>query len=159
MQGLRLTQLFIISKKSFSLTITGDSDPSVELYPQDYCNIVSEITQPKCLSYSIAELFADEDFKNGPKMSSAHISSQTIINAINDEEHSNVFLFNKDFKTYLGGIERNATGHIIGAKATFVQFFGHVNLTAITSEDRKKSSIGAPVSTKKNNYFLPLSND
>ena len=135
------------------MTTTGDSDPSVELYPQDYCNIVNEITQPKCLSYSIAELFADEDFKNGPKMSSADISSQTIINAINDEEHSNVFLFNKDFKTYLGGIERNATGHIIGAKATFVQFFGHVNPTAITLEDRKKSSIGAPVSTKKIIFF------
>ena len=124
---------------------TGDSsDPSVELYPQDYCNIVTEVTHPKCLANSIAELFVDEDYKNGPKDS--EISPQAIIDAVNNEwQNSNVFLFKKNFTQYLGGIERNATGHIIAAKATVIQFFGHVNLEAITTEDKKKNSFGAPV--------------
>ena len=129
----------------FSLKPFGESDPSVELYPQDYCNIVNEVTKPKCLQNSIAELFAQDEFSHGQKIL-ANISQQTIIDTINNEEYSQVFLFNKNFTTYLGGVERNETGHIIGAKATVVQFFGHVNLTAITEADEKKNAIGAPVS-------------
>ena len=141
-------------KRTFRLATTEDSDssdPSVELYPQDYCNIVNEVTHPKCLANSIAEIFVDEDYKNGPKDS--EISPQAIIDAINNEwQNSNVFLFKKNFTQYLGGIERNATGHIVGAKAAVIQFFGHVNLEAITLEDKKKNSFGAPVNN--DSYFF-----
>ena len=51
-----------------------------------------------------------------------------------------MFLIEKDFNRFLGGIERNSTGHIIGAKATYINWFSEANLTAATLEKKSDPS-------------------
>ena len=40
------------------------------------------------------------------------------------------FLQERDFSQYLGGIEYDVQGRIVGAKATFIRWFGESNTTA-----------------------------
>ena len=35
----------------------------------------------------------------------------------------------KDYNRFLGGIERNSSGHIISAKATFINWFSEADIT------------------------------
>lgn len=137
---------FIIMNFNYSL-----SDPSVELYPQDYCKIVTEVTTPTCLEMGICELWAKNGYDSQTTLDALKdLTQEDIINAVNDKTFSEIFLFNKDFKAYLGGIEKNSSGHIIGAKATTIHFYGRIDLDAITEADKKANNFGAPVS------LLPL---
>ena len=47
----------------------------------------------------------------------------------------------RNFTKFLGDIERNSTGHIIGAKATFINWFSEANLTTV-SEDSARENLG-----------------
>ena len=64
---------------------------------------------------------------------------------MNTETFSKILGFDQDFQKYLGGVTRNATGHIVEAKATFIRFFGKVNVSAITKTDTSSTSKGSPV--------------
>jgi hypothetical protein len=46
-----------------------------------------------------------------------------------------VFLHDRNFQTFLGDIQRNSTGHIIGAKATYIHWFSQANVSASNSLD------------------------
>lgn len=70
---------------------------------------------------------------------------QDIINTVNSKSFSEIFLFDKNFTAYLGGVEKNSSGHIIGAKATIIRFYGQIELDAVTEEDKKASNFGPPV--------------
>ena len=49
-------------------------------------------------------------------------------------------MIEKQFDRFLGGIQRNSTGHIIGAKATFINWFSEANLTAASLEKKSDPS-------------------
>ena len=51
-----------------------------------------------------------------------------------------MFLIEKDFSRFFGGIEKNSTGHIIGAKATYINWFSEANLTAASLEKKSDPS-------------------
>lgn len=97
----------------------------------------------------ISELWAKDGYDSQTTLDTFQdITQEDIINAINDNTFSEIFLFNKDFSAYLGGIEKNSSGHIIGAKATTIHFYGRIDLDAITEADKKANNFGAPVSWK-----------
>ncbi len=94
----------------------------------------------------IAEMWAKNGFTSDEALEGIQrLTAEDIINAINNDNYSEVFLLNKNFTKFLGGIERNSTGHIIGAKATVIQFYGKIELDSVTEEDKKSNSYGAPV--------------
>ena len=67
-----------------------------------------------------------------------NLTQDQLINAINSVEISGVFLTPRNFTKFLGEIERNSTGHIIGAKATYMNWFSEANLTALTSGSKSE---------------------
>ena len=50
-----------------------------------------------------------------------------------------MFLHERDFSEYLGGVERDANGKIIKAKATFIRWFGKSNTTEVKRMERDKT--------------------
>ena len=116
------------------------------MYPKKYCNIVADSTKPTCFESSIAELWVKDVYSSSESWSAIHnLNQEDIITAINTQNFSEIFLFDKDFTAYLGGITRNSSDHIIGAKATIIQFFGKIDIDAITEEDKRSISL-TPVS-------------
>ena len=110
---------------------------------------MKDVTEPTCLETSIAELWAQDANFTSQKTRDfvAKLSKQEIINAINEKEFSEVFLFDKNFEDFLGGITRNSSGHIIGAKATVINFFGQIDIDALTEDEIKfNTNFGPPVS-------------
>lgn len=53
---------------------------------------------------------------------------------------SGLFLSDKKFDRFLGGIVRNSTGAIVSAKATFINWFSEANITTITSDSSEEPS-------------------
>ena len=104
----KITKLLFWSNRS-------ENDPSIELYPEKYCKIVDEVTEPTCLETSILEIWARNGF-NSPEAEEtiSALTSQDILDGINTKNFSEVFLYNKNFHSMLGGIIKNETGHIIG---------------------------------------------
>ena len=84
----------------------------------------------------------------GLKDKIANATKQEILDMINTKSFSEIFLFDKDFTALLGGITKNSSNHIIGAKATILRFYGQIDLDAITEVDKKSSGYGPPVSLK-----------
>ena len=84
---------------------------TLEGLPKDiYCDVI-ETLEDKCGEYSLLEIWQYER---------AHISGLTeedIIHAINTVEESPVFGYKTNYVNYLGRVERNSTGHVVGAKS------------------------------------------
>ena len=131
-------------KRSPSGQIDLGFDPSVDLYPGDYCNIIKDLTEEKCMENSLLELWSEDNYGEKTDEILETLTVQDIINAVNTESYSKVLGFDQDFHKYLGGVTKNETGHIVAAKATFIRFFGKVNVSAIGSE-MSSSSKGSPV--------------
>lgn len=91
-----------------------------------------------CLFFSLLELFATSGAINETYIE--NLTQEDIIRNLNSGNKSGVFLIEKDFNRFLGGIERNSTGHIIGAKATYINWFSEANLTAATLEKKSDPS-------------------
>eukprot|EP00095_Tigriopus_kingsejongensis_P012251 snap_masked-scaffold472_size162276-processed-gene-0.4 protein:Tk12251 transcript:snap_masked-scaffold472_size162276-processed-gene-0.4-mRNA-1 annotation:"hypothetical protein DAPPUDRAFT_306990" len=126
--------------------IQGMPDPSIELYPVDYCEIVKEITQSACFESSLLELWAPDDYGVVTHDVVKRLTIEDILAKINKPVgFSEVFKRPVDFTQYLGGISRNASGSIIGAKATFIRFFGKINASAITEDAQVSTGKGQPV--------------
>ena len=115
-------------------------DPSIDLYPGDYCNIIQDLSEDKCLENSLLELFSEDNYGNKTDAIIEKLTQEDIIEKVNTETFSKVLGFDQDFKKYLGGITRDESGRIIGAKATFIRFFGKVNISAISKEDLSSSA-------------------
>ncbi len=90
-----------------------------------------------CVNINFNSVFIDQF--------SGNLTLDDVIAGINNISYSKVFLTDKDFTKYLGGIERNSSGHIVGAKAAVISLFGKTNLSAITEKERQANNIGAPV--------------
>ena len=124
-------------------------DPSIELYPSDYCSIVNQITKNACFETSLLEMWSSDNY--GPETGEAirSLTREQILDGVNAESGSSqVFKRPTDFSSYLGGIERDSSGRIVSAKATYIRFFGRINASAISEDERRtaNSNKGKPVS-------------
>ena len=88
--------------------------------------------------FSLLELFATAGAINETYIE--NLTQEDIIRNLNNGNKSGVFLIEKDFSRFFGGIEKNSTGHIIGAKATYINWFSEANLTAATLEKKSDPS-------------------
>merc|ERR1712038_1047689 len=76
-----------------------------------YCDLVTTLNE-KCILTNLLEIWRyDEQLI----LTTTH---QEIINAVNSLTKSPWFGYDTDYSKFLGGIERNASGHIISAKTT-----------------------------------------
>jgi len=131
--------------KRYKRQIDLGFDPSIELYPGDYCNIINDMTEYKCMENSLLEIWSPDNY--GPETDELldNLTEEDIIKAVNEISYSKVLGISQDFTKYLGSITRNSSGHIISAKATWMRFFGKVNISAITEVDKGSNSKGSPV--------------
>jgi len=137
-----------LEKRSLSRfrRVADDFDPSVELYAGgDYCNLIDGLIEQKCMEFSILELWAKDNYRTGTQNKIENLTQQDIVDAINLISISPVFDREQDFSKYLGDIKRNSTGHIIGAGAMYIRFFGKVNTSAISDDESAAVSKGSPV--------------
>ena len=109
-------------------------DPSVELYESgDYCNIIKDMTEHRCLENSLLEIWAGDNYGPDTEAVLASLTQQEIIDKVNNASYSAALGTDQDFSKYLGSVERNSSGHIVRARATFIRFFGQINQTAISA--------------------------
>ena len=87
------------------------SEDQLEDLPKDiYCDIV-ETLEERCGEYSVLEIWKyDPDVISG-------LTRQDIVDAINTVDESPIFGLKTDYANYLGQVERNLTGHVVGAKS------------------------------------------
>ena len=132
-------------KRSPSGKVELGFDPSIDLYPGDYCNLIKDLSEERCLENSLLELWSEDNYGEETDAVLNNLNQQDVIDAVNNQTFSKTLGFDQDFSKYLGEVTRNQTGHIVGAKATFIRFFGRVNVSAITSAELSSSSKGSPV--------------
>ena len=120
-------------------------DPSIDLYPGDYCNIINDMTENKCFENSLLEIWSEDNYGEDTDQILEKLTQEDIIRAVNNVTFSKVLGIQQDFTKYLGSIERNSSGHIVSAKATYMRFFGKVNISAITEDEIENTSKGSPV--------------
>ncbi|XP_064104721.1 NPC intracellular cholesterol transporter 1-like [Macrobrachium nipponense] len=65
-----------------------------------------------------------------------------VVDAINSAKALSTFAIGVDFTDYLGGVTRNATGHVTGAKTALVKVVTRVNKTEVDRQDLKRSHAG-----------------
>ncbi len=106
-------------------------DPSTLFYPEPYCATVEKMPTA-CFEESLLEMFAVNGKYNDSIFES--LTQEQLITAINNVQKSGIFLIERDFQRFLGGIELNSTGHIVGAKATFINWFSEANITTSNIE-------------------------
>jgi len=123
-------------------------DPSIDLYPGDYCNIINDMTENKCFENSLLEIWSEDNYGEDTDKILEKLTQEDIIRAVNNVTFSKVLGIQQDFTKYLGSIERNSSGHIVSAKATYMRFFGKVNISAITEDEIENTSKGSPVDQK-----------
>ena len=113
---------------SFDLS-EGSEDDSVEyysvaLYPETYCSLVNDL-QYACMELSILELWANDgiyDSKTDQEIAS--LTEEDVLNKVNGQNKSGVFLIERNFTEYLSNIKRDpTTGRIIGAEATIMRWW------------------------------------
>lgn len=114
-------------------------DPSVTLDAGNHCNIIQGKSEEKCMENSLLEIWPkDIHGENADKILDI-ITKQDVVNVVNSRR------FGQNLQNYLGGFTKNASGHIVEAKSTFIQFFGKVNVSAITKSDHSTTTKGSPV--------------
>jgi hypothetical protein len=103
---------------------------SLELYPQPYCSLVGGMPRA-CFETSILELFGHDgayDDVTAERMES--LTDEEVLRIINTQNTSGIFLLPSNFTSYLSGIRRDESGRIVSAEATYIQWFGRMNMTA-----------------------------
>ena len=94
-------------------TKSATSDVADDLPRNVYCDLVTTLNS-KCVMTSLLEMFRyDED-------NIRTTSTQEILRAVNELERSPWFGYDRDFSSLLGGINRNASGHIISAQTALM---------------------------------------
>ena len=97
-------------------------------YPEPYCPFVKKAPSI-CYEESVLELWASEGVLE--EAAFFNISLDSVLETINTKNTSGLFMIDKDFKDYLGGIKYNSTGHIIGAGVATFTIVNKVNRTAL----------------------------
>ena len=87
---------------------------------QVYCDIV-ETLQDKCGEYSLLEIWEYD------REVIARLSKQDIIDAINTVKESPIFGYETNYTNYLGQVEYDATGQVVGAKSVRSIWIGTFN--------------------------------
>ncbi|XP_023328081.1 Niemann-Pick C1 protein [Eurytemora carolleeae] len=123
----------------------SEFDPAIDLYPEDYCPLIEDLTTSICLENSLLELWGKAGYTQETKDIIYALTQEDILRAINTVTTSPVYDRAQDFSKYLGDISRNSSGHIIGARAMFLRFFGQVNTTALTDSEDVAVTKGSPV--------------
>jgi len=111
---------------------TGDlgNELSVTFYPEPYCTVV-EIMPTACFESSLLELWAnDGEYDKQTEEDIFNLTQEELLDKVNSVNKSGVFLVPTDFTKYLGGIEYDEQGKIVGAQATTMRWFGNMNMTA-----------------------------
>ena len=78
-----------------------------------------------CMDLSILELWANDGlYDNQSDQDIAELTLEQVLEKINGESKSGVFLIEKNFTDYLSNVKRDgATGRIIGAEATIIRWW------------------------------------
>lgn len=122
-------------------------DPSVVFYPDEYCPIVEQMPLA-CFETSLLEMFAIRGkFTEESEAAIENLTQEELIFKLNTIDKSGVFLHQRDYSKYLGQVERNSTGHIVKAKATFIRWFGKANVTEIKQIQGRNGMDQQPVDT------------
>lgn len=105
-------------------------DPSVGLYPLLYCPYVESLPTT-CFETSILELWAvNGKYDETSEKEIMELTPVKIIDKINSNNVSGLFLVETNFTQYLSGVERDAEGRVVSASATVMRWFGNMNMTA-----------------------------
>jgi len=102
---------------------------SIESYPDPYCEIVNKMPTV-CLELGLLELWAHEghyDAKTDAEIAS--LTKEAILDKVNSVNKSGVYLVNKNFSDYLGGVTYDYNGKIVAATASVILWFGKLNAT------------------------------
>ena len=116
-----------LDDKSLSMSM-GDYY-SIESYPEPYCEIAN--TMPTvCLELGLLELWAhDGHYDSRTDAEIASLTRESILDKVNNVNKSGVYLVNKKFTDYLGGIKYDSNGRIVEATASVILWFGKLNAT------------------------------
>ena len=104
-------------------------DPSL-LYPQPYCTLASNLPTA-CLELSILELWGnggEYDMETDRLIS--ELTKESILDMVNNNNKSGIFLTPTNFLPYLGGVVRDEQSRIVSAKATTMRWIGKMNMTS-----------------------------
>jgi hypothetical protein len=103
---------------------------SLELYPQPYCSVVSRMPLA-CFETSILELFGHNgEYDEETEATIDRLTDEDVLEAINTRNISGIFLLPANFTSYLSGVRRDkGSGKILAAAATYIQWFGQMNMT------------------------------
>uniref|UniRef100_A0A2P2I6N8 Niemann-Pick C1 protein-like n=1 Tax=Hirondellea gigas TaxID=1518452 RepID=A0A2P2I6N8_9CRUS len=104
-------------------TLTS-TDWSIVFGSTIYCKVRSLIPE-QCLQLGLLDIWGDDEAKI------MSLTQQDIVNDLNTVTVSKSYLFPMDFSQFLGGIERNSSGHIVRAKATLYHWNMEINSTAV----------------------------
>jgi len=127
----RLTPLLSIFSPMADVNLDMLEQWSNDFYPELYCGCL-EATETACLEQNIVELWADQGSYNSfadEKIS--ELTYESILDTINNNNVSQVFLKDFNFTELLGDIKYNSNGEIIGAGAVEIKFYTTVNITDV----------------------------
>ena len=103
---------------------------SVDQYPEPYCGIVTGM-ETACFEQTILELWAnDGSYDADTDEAIDNLTTEDILDKINNYNTSGVFLIKKNFTELLSGLSYDTDGRITGAKAAVVRWFSQMNTTA-----------------------------
>lgn len=103
---------------------------SVSMYPDPYCDIMENMEEA-CLEMSILELWANEGhFDDDTDRAMQELTLEQVLDKINGQNKSGVFLVEKNFTQFLSNVKRDENGRIIGAEATIIRWLGKMNTTS-----------------------------
>lgn len=113
-------------EKSYRKTNETDIafDPSFHWNAATFCRMVDAMDK-ECYVNSILDLWGH----NNRKL--AKLTKEDILNKINTNEYSLVLGRLKNYRSLIGGLSYNSSGHIIGAKSLQIIWFSDLNFTTI----------------------------
>lgn len=113
-------------EKSYRKTNKTDIafDPSVHWNAATFCRMVDAVDK-ECYVKSILDLWGHNDRKL------AKLTKEEILYKINTNEHSLVLGRLKNYRSLIGGLSFNSSGHIVGAKSLQIIWLADLNFTAI----------------------------
>ena len=85
----------------------AEFDISVDLYPEEYCKIITEFGKSVCSETSIIELWATDSFDDPETEATINsLTQEQIFDDINKKNFSEVYFEEKDFTTMLGNLSK-----------------------------------------------------
>ncbi|XP_043207337.1 protein patched homolog 3-like [Amphibalanus amphitrite] len=99
-------------RPEFDVSGYDDFDPSVSLPTSLHCMLVEGMERP-CWEASLLELWRFNERRI------ANLTREQVLTAVNTAAYSPVFGYRFNVSRYLGGVQRNSTGHVISASAAF----------------------------------------